>query len=273
MLSDQEIKDAVKNGEIAIEREYADGRIQEIINQQGKNLSDGSLQSHGYDLRIRAVRWSLDEGWKELCDEPGWCVYLLPGKTVDVKTLERIRLSNGYGATIHSMVRMRKIGLSAIATTIHPHWGSATEGLQHLEITITNLGKLPIRLEYDESFCRVLFHKLGKDATLPEPAWQNIEKPYRRQHEASIEQQQAEEKAKQEKQLRRAKRKRLLGVILASILLFIGIAAGVTVLSLPFARSNTVLGSFLATLILTIMSAGITLINHFFGIVRLKQKL
>ena len=176
MLSDSEIIRAIKRGEISILIEE-DGVDKDVISKTGKYHSDsiGALQAHGYDLRMRAIRWGLNSPWIELDSLPGFSVQLPPGKTVEIKTLEKLALKDCIGATVHSMVRMRRTGLSPISTTVHPTWGTGTKGPQHLEVHVTNIGTLPIRLEYGDRFCRIVFYRLSKPATLEPPAWDVIE--------------------------------------------------------------------------------------------------
>lgn len=186
MMSNTEIISAVKSKDIAILVPRGQDSYEPAINPDTgeEEHSRGSLQSHGYDLRMGAVRQKVtDEGWRLLHSEPDSKVTLRPGQTIEIRTLERLALSENIGATIHTMARARRTGLSSISTTVHPKWGTGPDGPQHLEVHVTNLGKYPVDLRNKQTFCRLVFHRLSVPAGLGFPDWSDI-----REREIGIEQ-------------------------------------------------------------------------------------
>lgn len=225
MLSDKEIIKAISEKLIRIIIEI-DGQKRDVIdpNTGDDTYAEGSLQSHGYDLRIRAVRPALATEWVELHKYPGNSYKINPWETIEIRSLEQLFLPKEYAATLHSLASIREVGLSSISGTIHPGWGGLYEGPEPLIIHLTNLTKYSVSLEYGQHFCRIVFHKISNPGLRPPPM------PHHRQMARN---QQLVEKAKEVRRLRW----RGIGYM---IFVIGGVVASIFILqNLDFIKSNS----------------------------------
>jgi deoxycytidine triphosphate deaminase len=136
MLSDTDIKKYLGNG-IEIEP-----------------FVQTSLSPIGYDFRVGDWAFSLKQR-KEYDVKTKGRVVVKPGDTVVIRTLESMRLSCEFGATVHSMVSLlTEGGISHISTTVDPtHTGK-------LLIQFHNQSVDPVVLCPKRPFCSVCLYNL-----------------------------------------------------------------------------------------------------------------
>ncbi len=139
MLSDIEIKEAIKSDEIAI-----------------TPFSDEFIQPASYDLRIGQALLS-GQGVIDLTERE---LIIRTGDWAEIETLEAIKLSKKIGATIGACSSITRQGLVWFSGS---HIDPGYEG--RLFIGIFNPSSESIRLKHGEKFCSMQFHKLGKDAS------------------------------------------------------------------------------------------------------------
>jgi deoxycytidine triphosphate deaminase len=145
MLSDTDIKKYLGNG-IEIEP-----------------FVQTSLSPIGYDFRVGDWAFSLKQR-KEYDVKTKGRVVVKPGDTVVIRTLESMRLSCEFGATVHSMVSLlTEGGISHISTTVDPtHTGK-------LLIQFHNQSVDPVVLTHKRPFCTVCFYHMDSPAGMRSP--------------------------------------------------------------------------------------------------------
>ncbi|HSN75415.1 MAG TPA: hypothetical protein VL334_10075 [Anaerolineae bacterium] len=175
MISDVEILELIKNGEIQLKDPEGNDVI---VPSTGVERDVGQLQSIGYNLRADQL-YSFDKRrWVKL-DTVSQYV-LRPGEFAIIGTYERVRLGTKVGATIHSMARETLVGLAHVSTTIHPGWALNEPSPAYLQVAVKNQSPMPLKISHKQPFCRVLFSKLTVTPSLPAPSLSDVKKDFAR---------------------------------------------------------------------------------------------
>jgi len=148
ILSDIEIKEAIKNKELVIE-----------------DFSETLLQPASYDLRVgkKALKSAIEEKESPLVDlEKEKVLRVGTGEFIEILTYERLELSNSVSG---------RIGIKSYFTRkgIIPFTGAKIDpGFRgNLVVSLFNTGPRIIVMKYGEPFCTIEFSRLGKPAEHP----------------------------------------------------------------------------------------------------------
>jgi len=153
MLSDKDILDAIKKGEIKIEP-----------------FHKGCLTAVGYDLRLGVSGVSLTKQQDiDIIKNNG--IRIAPHEMVIVLSLEEIYLSKKISGTIHAQVKRLNQGLQAISATADPDWNG------HALLHLTNNLDKEVFIPNEETIATICFYRLDTPTELdcPEPRLKTID--------------------------------------------------------------------------------------------------
>lgn len=162
VLFDQQIVDAVKEGQLRIEDP---GGRPLIDPASGATASDAGLDVHGYLLHVRRI-YSWREGkWISL--KGGKTYAVKPDEFIITETYEKFSFSRKICGTIHALARLTLQGISHISTTVHPGWGAKSPDV--FRIAIKNVGSSSITIRDKQEIARLLFWQGSEPASLLNP--------------------------------------------------------------------------------------------------------
>lgn len=153
MLSDKDITEAIKNGDVKIEP-----------------FEKGCLTAVGYDLRLGTSGFSLTNQ-QEIDIVKSTGIKIAPHEMVIVSSKEEIYLSKKISGTIHAQVKRLNEGLQAISATADPDW----HGYARLHLT-NNLDR-EVFIPSDATIATICFYKLDTPTELnsPEPHLKTVD--------------------------------------------------------------------------------------------------
>jgi len=141
ILSDSEISKAIQSGDIKI-----------------SDFDKSRLEPASYDFKVGRI---LMAG-KGIIDPQKEKFLLKTGEWAEIETLERIQLSDKLAATYGIRSSITRQGIIWFGgPQIDPGYGG------RIFVSIFNPSSEPFELMYAESFCTVIFHRLGEKAQKP----------------------------------------------------------------------------------------------------------
>jgi len=160
MMSDTDIRDAIKNNEICITPFDVNDKLDKRLTPVGFNFS--------FSRFVVSVNQKIFFKIYEKNDERFF--FLTPGDTAVALTKESIWVSKNIGGTFHSKVRYVALGLGHISTTLDPLWQG------QLLISLNNPSKRKIKViiayyengKWEEStFITLCMYRMGMAASKP----------------------------------------------------------------------------------------------------------
>lgn len=159
MLSDEDIREAIRNNEITIDPfdEQAIGPCSIDL----KLDSTFRIYNPGPPVDIKSDE-PLDRG-TDLVNTNGEPFMILPGQFILGQTLERISLSSGYAALLEGLSSVARLGIIVHAAgLVNPGTGTKEPGKLTLEIYCENLS--PVLLYPGMRIVQIMFVPLSKPA-------------------------------------------------------------------------------------------------------------
>lgn len=124
------------------------------------------LDAHGCKLRIGRIFSYRTGKWTREDETDGHEITLRPGEAIVVESRERIQMPPDLMAFVTSLARVSLRGLSHVATTIHPGWGSekredkSESGV--LRVALHNVISSRVTVKIGEPICRLVFVRCAK---------------------------------------------------------------------------------------------------------------
>jgi len=139
-----------------------------IMGIDWNQIDDDKTSNVCYDLRLgEQYRDHRDNSAKQL--EENGKISITSGTAMIVETLESISLPSTIFGSVYPKVSLSQKGLANLTSKVDPGY----EG--KLLITIFNLGKKTIELEYKKAFCSIVFQEVNPAASLYSKGGKNIE--------------------------------------------------------------------------------------------------
>lgn len=155
VLSDRDIKECIKNGEIQIS-----DISEEHIGSCSVDLSLGNsfrVFKHAEITHIDPKQGISEEIMSLTTKQEGEPFIIHPGEFVLGTTKEHIKLSRTYVARLDGRSSWGRLGIiiHSTAGNIHPGYSG------HLTLEIANISKLPVKLWPGTRICQLTFEKLS----------------------------------------------------------------------------------------------------------------
>ncbi len=160
ILSDVDIRRAIKNGEIKFEPQISEdqigpGSVDLTLGNEFLRMKSG-LKNKPYDLK----EINFTDLFEEVISES---IIIYPGELILAKTLEKITLSPNICGWIQGRSRYARLGI-----TVHVASSFIQPGVSNRQVLeIVNLSKVPYTLHSGMKICQVVFQRTQTKTSMP----------------------------------------------------------------------------------------------------------
>jgi deoxycytidine triphosphate deaminase len=126
--------------------------IQGLSNDLLDPFCSSCLTAVGYDIRVGEKIFFLSSG-KEMKLKRGEFVQIPPRERFAVESLEKVKMKDNMFALVSTRIKLLWEGLTGLGTRIDPMFQDK------LLLIFSNESDIPLRLEYEQPICNVLFFK------------------------------------------------------------------------------------------------------------------
>jgi len=160
ILSDVDIRRAIKSGEIKFEPQITEdqigpGSVDLTLGNEFLKMKEG-LRQRPYDLK----EININDLFEEIISES---IVIRPNELVLAKTLEKITLSPNICGWIQGRSRYARLGIS-----VHVASSFLQPGISNRQVLeIINLSKIPYTLHSGMRICQVIFQRMQTKTSKP----------------------------------------------------------------------------------------------------------
>lgn len=132
--------------------------IQRLSSDLLDPFCNACLTAVGYDLRVGETIYFLSSGKEKKLGKGGF-VEIPPRERFAVESLEKVKMKENMFALISTRIRLLWQGLTSLGTRIDPMFQDK------LLLIFSNESDVPLRLDYEQAICNVLFFKYENPPT------------------------------------------------------------------------------------------------------------